>query len=401
MKNNSIKSSFKTKSSKTSTKLTNTFLINIIVLIFFFTNNSLSLRSISNSMHSQKSNKLEKTSYHVISKRNSISENNDKQYLNRNFIDNTDASKALLEINQIYTSDDVSPIKVFLNTISLTNEKAFCIKRLLGKPITYKSYKCPSNMRIYSDLPDVCIKDCPSGLIRGEENCEAICNKGFIREYDLCVDKFNNSNYKPDFAPLVKADPICINGFFSNGFCYTCLGNSEHSNGQCVSPCFSGSPSDNFCSYTDDANRNLSLINEFWARFFRSLFNELLKIVKSEIVSKDLFKNFADLREIAKFIMENKKNQEVQIISGKIMTFLRDKFKINLNENWQSYLRSILLKLLMRFEKNELETRTKVLAVVDDIIFFSGDYTDGYLENKNYGLESLPETIANILDLMC
>ena len=191
------------------------------------------------------------------------------------------------------------------------------------------------------------------------------------------------------------------NGFFSNGLCYTCLGNSEHSNGRCVSPCFSGSPLDNFCSFSDQASRNLSLINDFWARFFRSLFDDLLKIVKSEIVSKDLFKSFTDLNEIANFIFDNKKNHEVQIISGKIMIFLRDRFKINLDVNWQSYLRSILMKLLMRFEKNDSETNRIVLNVVDDLIFFSGNYTDDYLEKKNYGLESLPQTIANILDLMC
>jgi len=327
--------------------------------------------------------------------------NLNKNLNDKRFLDNPNHRKTLLEINQIYTSDEVSPIKEFLKTIASSNEKSFCIKRLKGKPVSYKSYKCPLNMKIYSDVPDVCIKDCPPGLIRGEENCQAICNYGYIREYDLCVDKINKKNYKPHSIPLTKADPICTNGFFSNGLCYTCLGNSEHSNGRCVSPCFSGSPLDNFCSFSDQASRNLSLINDFWARFFRSLFDDLLKIVKSETVSKDLFKSFTDLNEIANFIFDNKKNHEVQIISGKIMIFLRDRFKINLDVNWQSYLRSILMKLLMRFEKNDSETNRIVLNVVDDLIFFSGNYTDDYLEKKNYGLESLPQTIANILDLMC
>jgi hypothetical protein len=271
----------------------------------------------------------------------------------------------------------------------------------VGKPEGYKSYKCPFQMKIYSDNPDVCIKDCPQGLIRGEVNCEAICDKGYIREYDLCVDKINSKNYKPDFIPLTKADPICINGFFWKGICYTCLGNSEHSNGQCVSPCFSGSPSDNFCSFSDEASKNLSLISEFWAKFFRSLLDELLIVVKSKHVSKNIFNKFSNLKQISKFIIENKKNLEIQILCGKIMIFLRDIYKINLDENWQSYLRSVLMKMLMRYEKNDLETKSKILAVVDDLIYFKGDYTDAYLENKNYGLESLPVTISNILDLIC
>jgi len=377
MKNKSLKDFKSNNFPNNRSVFIDTYLILTIILLFFLTNNCVSLRSTSSNNKSLKNNKLkasiQETKTKIIN----------KHYSNVNF-DNKSNPRTLLEINQIYTTDQISPIKLFLNTLSSTTEKSFCIKRLVGKPEGYKSYKCPFQMKIYSDVPDICIKDCPQGLIRGEENCEAICDKGYIREYDLCVDKINSKNYKPDFVPLIKADPICINGFFWKGICYTCLGNSEHSNGQCVSPCFSGSPSDNFCSFSDEASKNLSLISEFWAKFFRSLLDDLLIIVKSKHVSKNIFKKFSNLKQISKFINENKKNLEIQILCGKIMIFLRDIYKINLDENWQSYLRSVLMKMLMRYEKNDLETKSKILAVVDDLIYFKGDYTDAYLENKNY-----------------
>lgn len=390
MKNISIKNSrIRGITNKTRSCAINASLFLIIISLSLFHNNCTSLRSIVKKNNSSFLKNISLVTNRFIYKDNHYNDKIDSKH------------RSLLEINQVYTSDQVSAIKLFLNTISSTTEKSFCIKRFVGKPKRYKSYKCPIHMKIYPDVPDVCIKDCPQGLIRGEENCEAICNKGYIREYDLCVDKINNKNYKPDFVPITKADPICINGFFSNGMCYTCLGNTEHSNGQCVSPCFFGSPSDNFCSFTDEASKNLSLINQYWARFFRSLLDELFTVVKSENVSKNIFNGFKNLKEISKYINDNKVNHDIQILCGKIMIFLRDKFKINLDDDWKTYLRSVIMKMLMRYENNDSQTKSKILAVVDDLVFFNGDYTDAYLDNKNFGLESLPATIADIFDLIC
>jgi len=290
-----------------------------------------------------------------------------------------------------------------LNTIALNKDQNFCIKKFVGKPTPYKSYKCPFNYKIYPDEPNVCIKDCPHNLVKGKEFCEAQCRKGYFKEYDLCVDKENKKSYKPEFSPLEKADPVCLNGYFSQGLCYSCLGHSEHSNGQCLTPCHEGAPSDNFCSFDDQANRYLSLIDDFWAKFFRNFFdNVFLKVIKSEVVSKDRFKDLNTLKEISSYIRNNKDDIEIQKISGKFMIFLRDKFRINLDDDWKNYMKSIFYKLLLRYEKNiDTANTNDVLNVVNDIVFFKGDYTDPYLENKIYGRESLPLTVANILDHMC
>lgn len=312
-------------------------------------------------------------------------------------------SSSLNRAKQIYTKVEVSPIKIFLDLIANNNNTVFCIKRVIGKPQPYKTYKCPVNMKIHDDVPNTCIKDCPKNFFRGKEYCEEICEAGYTRENELCVDKINKKNYKPNYIPLIKSDPICINGYFSNGLCYSCFGNSEHSNGKCVSQCFSGAPSDNFCAFNDEANRLLSLINDDWASFFRSLFVDLLKINKEPNIAKNNYdpKKINNLKDVENVILRNESDKEIQILSGKNMIFLRDKFLINLGDDGVDYLRNTYLKMLSRFPNKHNKTKDDILSVVDDLIYFKGDYTSPYLDQKNYDLESLSATAANILDYVC
>ncbi len=217
----------------------------------------------------------------------------------------------------------------------------------------------------------------------------------------MCVDKEEKSSYTPEFHPLIKADPICISGYYSEGFCFSCLGSSEHSNGQCLSPCYYGSPSDYFCIFEEVANKKLSLIDDFWSKYIRQLYQvDFLRVIKSYEVSKDMLKDFTNLRDISNYLIENKSKDEVQNLSGKFMIYLRDKFVLNLENNWQDYMKSIYYKLFMRFETDENNTKN-VLAVVNDLIYFTGKHDDSYLENRIYKLESLVMTVANILDRIC
>jgi hypothetical protein len=301
---------------------------------------------------------------------------------------------------QIYTSEEVNPIKILLNLIASDKEPTFCIKRLVGVPQPYKSYKCPMGMNIYEDNPNVCIKECEPGLVRGKLYCEKPCEKGYTKQYDLCVNKSNNHSYQQEIFPLVVSNPICINGYYSDGFCHSCFGNSEHFNGLCLSPCNRGSPSDHFCAFNDDSNKNLSLVNDYWGRFIRSIFDDLFIILKNGTFENYNFSNAKDLKDISQIFEINKPDKFLQIISGRILVYLRDKFKININEGAIPFLRNIYLKLLTRYEDSDKSPNT-ILAVVDDIIYFNGDYQNEYLNAKNYGLESLPLTVANFLEHMC
>jgi len=303
--------------------------------------------------------------------------------------------------DQIYSQEEKSSIKVFLEIISSTNTTSFCIKRYLGKPQSYKSYKCPAGLKIFDDSQDVCIQECRTNYIRNKDICQEKCEIGYVQEYDLCINRAQEKKYKALFYSLEKADPICINGFFSNGLCYSCFGNSEHSNGECLSPCSSGSPSDYFCSFTDEANKGLSLMNPFWSKALRELYDDLLIVSKDNKVSISYFNNSSSLKEISSIIVKNSKNAEMQNICGKIMVYMRDKLRLNLGPNWETYLRTIFLKMFTRFENNESSNVNYVLAVVDDLIYFKGDYTSDYLQKKNFGLENLALTVAYFLDHIC
>jgi len=380
----------------------------ILMLLFFlkssysisFTNNSSNLKKSSNEL--DKSTNIDSQSIPKIVLIDAISKINNNNKIKKTNSHKKLGSKSKLVSNQIYTPDEVFPIKLFLEIISSSTEQNFCIKRLVGKPQPYKSYKCPTYMKIYEDDPNVCIKNCPEGMVRTKENCSEECPKGFYRKYDVCVNTETNQTYKPKFSLLVKSDPICLNGYFSDGLCYTCLNNSEHTHGQCLTPCFSGSPSDNFCSYTEDANKKLSLINEDWGRFLRELYEELYTVLQDEKVSKKLFSSFKNLKEIANYLNSKSNSEEVQKICGKVVIFLREKFKLNIFDDSDAYLRSMFFNLIFRFEDNSsLDKKDRLSRVVDNLMNFSEDYTNDKLNTMEYGLESLPQAIANFIDRIC
>ena len=311
------------------------------------------------------------------------------------------SKKAKITSTQIYTKDEVTPIKIFLELIASDKNPTFCLKRSVGKPTGYKSYKCPTNMKIYDFNTIQCVEDCPYNFSMEKDKCVENCRDGFAREYDLCANKSTKEAYKPNFSIFKKSDPICNKGYFSKGLCYTCLGNSEQIEGECLTLCYSGSPSDNYCSYSDESNRNLSLINDFWSRFFRSLYSDLLTIIKTNQNTLSLFANSNTIKDMKEVFLRNKSSQNVQILSARVLIYLRDKFKININDSTLSFLRSIYLKLLNRYDSSKAKGSNYILSVVDDILLFKGDHTSPFLDNKTYGLDSLSETVANFLDHLC
>jgi len=82
------------------------------------------------------------------------------------------------------------------------------------------------------------------------------------------------------------------------------------------------------------------------------------------------------------------------------MIFLRDQFGVNMDDP-QQFLRNIYYKMFSRYAKIDNENSNYILNVVDDLINFNGDYKSPYLDTKQYGIVSLPLSVANLLGHLC
>lgn len=305
-----------------------------------------------------------------------------------------------ISTEQLYSSLNLSPLQAFLEAVSNHNDPSFCIKIVIGYPMSYKSYSCPPNMKIYDDSLTVCQKDCPKGMVLGPVYCETPCKKGFVRSNDLCVDSSSKKQYKTLMSAIEKSNPVCINGYFLNGYCHSCMGHSDYSNGSCLTPCNKGAPSESFCAFADDSNRDLSSINSYWAHFIRIFYANLLSLFKTGYLKRTIYAKAKTLNDLAKIITDNKSDNQIQVDCGIVMIYLRDTFGINMDDSKQ-YLRNNFFKMFSRYAAKNKEDSNDILNVVDDLINFNGDYKSPYLETKHYGIVSLPLTVANIMQHLC
>jgi hypothetical protein len=303
--------------------------------------------------------------------------------------------------NKIYINK--SPIVNFLEAIASNASQSFCIKRIVGKPEKYKSFSCPNNMKLIEETNNMvkCINECPENMILGSRDCQSPCKDGFKKVYNTCVNEKNKSeNYKIKTYPINKKDPICINGYFLKNYCYSCMGHTDFSGDKCLSPCNKGAILESFCAYEDTSNFRLSQINPFWSGFIRDIYSDLFSIFKDGHLKRPLYDKANNLKEISDIILKNIGNDIIKTDSGKVMIYIRDKFGINLKDP-KTYLRNIFQKMFQRYMKKGTDTSKDVLAVVDDLINFNGDYKSDYLDKKTYGNSFLELTVINFLDHIC
>jgi hypothetical protein len=331
--------------------------------------------------------------------------------LNKNFLQlksltkiaNTNTNKKTnLKLNskQFLNLGNTNPLQAFLETIANKKETSFCIKVVLGKPQKHKSYMCPPNMFISDSNLNICQKKCPKGMVQNISNCEMPCKIDYQKLNDRCVNNSKNLEYKIQSSKILYTDPVCINGYFFNEYCFTCMGKTDYSNGVCLSPCKKGDPSESFCAYTDYSNRNLSVINVYWAEFLRAFYNSLFDLFKTGILKRNIYENAKNLNDISEILRLNKEDNNIKIDSGKIIIYLRDKFAINMNDP-KLFLRNVLYKMFSKYAIENKENSNDILNVVDDLINFSGNYKSPYLDTKQYGIKSLPLTVANLIAHLC
>jgi hypothetical protein len=302
---------------------------------------------------------------------------------------------------KFYSSN--SPLENFLEAISSNISQSFCIKRVVGKPEKYKSYACPNDMKLIQESEDVvkCVKNCPKDMILGPHYCESKCKDGFKKVYDNCIKETEQSeNYKRKFYPIIKNDPICINGYYLNNYCHSCMGHTDFSGDTCLSPCEKGAILEPFCAFEDYSNKRLSTINTFWAKFIRDFFSDLFLLFKNGPLNRPIYGNAKNLKEISEIILNNVDNKIIKTDSGRIMIFIRDKFGVNLNDH-KIFLRNIFQKMFQRYAVKDINNSQDILAVVDELINFKGDYTSDYLDKKTYENKFLPFTVSNFLNHIC
>jgi len=308
--------------------------------------------------------------------------------------------KMQTKTKQIFSKMTLSPVQAFLSAVAIHKEQGFCIKQVHGAPQQYRSYTCPLNMKIMDDSLTTCQKDCPKGMQQEISNCEKPCEKDYQKENSFCLNTITKNRYPIVSIPLEKSDPICINGYFLNGFCHSCMGHTDYSNGQCLSPCTKGAPSESFCAFKDDANKDLSVINHYWADFLRIFYKNLFDLFKTGYLKRQLYANVKNLNDIAEIITKNKSDIKIENDCGKVMIFMRDKFGVNMPDAKQ-FLRNIFFKMFSRYAQENKENSNDVLNVVDDLINFNGGYKSPYLDTKQYGIVSLPLTVANLMQHLC
>jgi hypothetical protein len=373
-------------------KLKQNIIFIILLLINLFTTKNLLTKSRINKISLEK--EKDNFNYNFLQSKLKTSIKSTVKNLNTNTIKKTKTNETT---KQIMNLGNLNPLQAFLETIASKKETSFCMKVFVGKPEKHRSYNCPPNMFILDSNVNTCQKKCPTGMIQNISNCEMPCKNDYQKINNLCVNNSSKKNYKIISSPIEISDPICKNGYFLNGFCNSCMGNSDYSNGICLSPCKKGAPSESFCAFNDSSNKNLSIINVYWADFLRGFYKDIFELFKTGILKRDIYTNAENLNEIAKILVLNKEDNKIRNDSGKVIIYLRDKFAINMSDS-KLFLRNILFKMFTRYAIENKEISNIILNVVDDLINFSGDYRSPYLDTKQYGITGLPLTVANLIE---